>query len=417
MRFTRTAILLLLVPALLYGQTRVLSHHMGLEPATPLKFELPAGRQEVSIPFRTVNHHLLIPVTVDGQGPFQVILDTGMPIEQLMLYDNPRVASLGLSYLENVQAMVVGAGGSGKGSMARIAEGARLAIGDLKILDARISVLPTPAGFGAYHDGVIGAALFRHFAVSIDNDRSLLTLGPSEAFHPPDGAAVTPLIMEHGVPFLDAKAGIGDGGATPVRLVVDLGASHAVSLNESKQTGIRRPERSIATAIGRGVSGQLTGRVGRIRSLEIGGVTLSNVVATFPDREHSSPRGMDSRDGNLGNGVLGRFNVTFDYAGKRMVLVPSRRFSEPFEWNMSGIQADPTEEGSMEVRQVLASSPASEAHVRVGDRVVKIDGESVSEANYYPLWERMKEEGRTVVLELRRKEKLLEVSLKLRRLV
>jgi hypothetical protein len=416
MRFNRIAILLLLVPGLLHGQSRVL-HPMALEPATPLKFELPAGRQEVSIPFQTVNHHLLVPVTVNGRGPFQVILDTGMPIEQLMLYDNPRVASLGLSYLENVQAMVVGAGGTGKGSMARIAEGARLAVGDLKILDARITVLPTPAGFGAYHDGVIGAALFRNFTVSIDNDRSMLTLSRSEAYHPPDGAAVIPLVLEHGMPFLDAKARIGDGSATPVRLVVDLGASHAVSLNESRQTGIRRPERSIATAIGRGVSGQLTGRVGRIRSLEMGGVTLSNVLATFPDREHYSPRGMDSRDGNLGNGVLGRFNVTFDYADKRMVLVPSRRVSEPFEWNMSGIQADPTEEGIMEVRQVLASSPASEAHVRVGVRVVKIDGESVSEANYYPLWERMKEEGRTVVLELRRGEKLLEVSLKLRRLV
>ena len=126
---------------------------------------------------------------------------------------------------------------------------------------------------------------------------------------------------------------------------------------------------------------------------------------------------MDSRDGNLGNGVLGRFNVTFDYAGKRMVLVPSRRFTEPVEWNMSGIQADPTEEGLMEVRQVLASSPASEAHVRAGDRAVKIDGESVSEANYYPPWERMKDEGRTVILSLRRGEKLLEVSLKLRLLV
>jgi aspartyl protease/PDZ domain-containing protein len=415
MRFTRIAIPLLLVPALLYGQHAV--RHMGLEPATPLRFELSGGREEVSIPFRTVNRHLLIPVMVHGKGPFQVILDTGMPIEELMLYDNPRVASLGLTYLENVQAMVVGAGGSGKGSMARIAEGAPLAIGDLQILDARITVLPTPPGFGAYHDGVIGAALFRHFAVSIDNDRSVLTLRRPEAYRPPEGAAVIPLIMEHGMQFLDAKVRIGDGDATPVRLVVDLGASHAVSLNESKQSGIRAPERSIATAIGRGVSGQVTGRVGRIRSLEIGGVTLTNVVATFPDREHHSPRGMDSRDGNLGSGVLGRFNVTFDYAGKRVVLKPSGRFAEPFEWNMSGIQADPTEEGSMEVRQVLARSPAAEAHVRVGDRVVKIDGESVSEANYYPLWERMKDEGRTVVLELRRGEKLLEVSLKLRRLV
>jgi hypothetical protein len=264
---------------------------------------------------------------------------------------------------------------------------------------------------------MIGAALFRHFAVSIDNDRSLLTLRRPEAYRPPEGAAVVPVTLDGGMPFIEARVRIGPGDPVPVHLVVDLGASHAVSLNEGKEGGIVAPARSLATTIGRGVSGEVTGRVGRIRSLEIGGLALAGVVATFPDETHHSPRGMDSRDGNLGNGALGRFNVTFNLAGKQMVLEPSRRFAEPFEWDMSGIQAEPTGKGTVLVRRVLEGSPAATAGIRVDDRIVRIAGEEVTERSYFSLRDRLKKAGETVSLELRRGGKTVKASVTLRRLV
>ena len=115
---------------------------------------------------------------------------------------------------------------------------------------------------------VIGAALFRHFAVSIDNDRSVLTLRRPEAYRPPEGAAVVPFTVDDGMPFVEARVRTGEGDPVPIRLVVDLGASHTVSLNVKAASGLRAPERTIASVIGRGVSGEVRGRVGRIRSLE-----------------------------------------------------------------------------------------------------------------------------------------------------
>lgn len=417
MRLARVAALLLVLPSLVTAQQKVVRQRMEGGPPSTLRFELPEGAEEVSIPFRTVNNHVILPVTVNGEGPFEIILDTGMPMEELMLHGGARVEALHLPYLDNVQVMVSGAGGQGEGTPARMAAGLTLGLGGLRILDARATVVPMPPGFGAYHEGVIGAALFRHFAVSIDNDRGILTLRRPEAYHPPEEAAVVPFTMDDGMPFVEARVRAGDGDAVPVRLVVDLGASHAVSLNEKATGGVRAPERTIATTIGRGVSGELTGRVGRIRSLEIGGLALADVVATFPDGEHHSPRGMDSRDGNLGNGALGRFNVTFDYAAKRMVLEPSRRIADPFEWDMSGLQAEPAADGTVRVRRVLPGSPAAEAGIRADDRVIRIGGDEVTPSSYFTLRERLKKDGDTVTIELRRGDKAIEASLKLRRLV
>jgi len=408
---------LLVVPSLLFGSPHDALLHPGSASPPALRFEPAVDAEGISIPFQTVNRHIILSATVNGEGPFPIILDTGMPMEGLILYDSERVKALNLSYLDNTQARVSGAGGKGKGMSARIAPGITVGIGGLRIYEERATVVTMPPEFAGYHVGIIGAALFRHFAVSIDNDRGILTLRKPEAYQPPEGAKSVPLIFEHGSPFVDAKVRIGSGGWAPARLVVDLGASHPVSLNESKEGGIRVPGHSIASGIGRGVSGEILGRVGRIRALEIGGWTLSEVIATFPDKEFHSPRGMDSRDGNLGNGVLGRFNVTFDYQGKRMVLEPARGFSEPFEWDMSGIQAEPTAQGAIRVRRVLAGSPAAKADIQEGDRIVSLGGQAVNETTFFSLKEQLKQNGETVVLELERDDRTIVASLKLRRLV
>lgn len=408
---------LLVVLSLLLGSPHDAALHPGGASSPGLRFEPVVDAEGISIPFQSINHHIILSMTVNGGGPFQIILDTGMPTEDVMLYDSERVKVLNLSYLDNAQVRISGAGGKGKGISARIAPGITLGIGGLRILGERATVLTMPPGFAGYHEGVIGAALFRHFAVSIDNDRGILTLRKPEAYRPPEGAKSVPLIFEHGRAFVDANVRIGSDGAVPARLVVDLGASHPVSLNESKQGGIRVPGHSIASGIGRGVSGEILGRVGRIRGLEIGGWTLSEVIATFPDKEFHSPHGMDSRDGNLGNGVLSRFNVTFDYEGNRMILEPARGFSEPFEWDMSGIQAEPTAGGAIRVRRVLAGSPAAKADIQEGDRIVKIGEKEVNEATFFSLKERLKQNGETVVVELERDDKPIVASLKLRRLV
>ena len=418
---TASLMMLAVLPSLAAAQQpeqRIVRHQAaGHDMFAGERFELPEGADAVSVPFRNVNQHILLPVMVNGKGPFDVVLDTGMPIGGVILHDSERVEGLDLSYMDGVQVKVGGAGGKGEAHSARLATNVGLRIGDLAILDARATVVPMPGGFGTYFDGIIGAGLFQNFVVTIDNDRGVLTLSRPESYKPPEGVVAVPITLDGGMPFVEARVQIGDAPAVPVQLVVDIGATHAVSLNEGDDPKIAAPANAIATMIGRGASGEVTGHIGRIRSLEVGGFALPDVVATFPDAAHHWARGMDSRNGNLGNGALSRFNVTFDYAGKRMLLARGKRASEPFEWDMSGMQGEPTGEGTVRVRRVLPGSPAAEAGVEENDRIVRIAGEAVTGENYFTMRERLRKNGETVAVELLRGDKPVSVSIKLRRLV
>jgi membrane-associated protease RseP (regulator of RpoE activity) len=165
------------------------------------------------------------------------------------------------------------------------------------------------------------------------------------------------------------------------------------------------------------MSGAMSGRVGRIAGLELGGHRLANVVATFPDSAFESPRGLDQRNGNLGSGVLGRFNVTLDFGGSRIFLVPNRRFAEPFEWDMSGLVFDMGEGGKVTVAEVLTDSPAAAAGIRPGEELVAVDGAAVEPREMIRQRERFRQPGREMALTLRQNGRERVVKLKLRRLV
>jgi PDZ domain-containing protein/aspartyl protease len=409
------ALLMFCAPAI----PRLLEAAQGIPEHPPLagRIDLSAGAEGVAVPFKLVNHHLILPVRVNGQGPLRIVLDTGMPAEGLALHDTEKTQALHLTYASGAQVRVGGVGGSGKAHPTRVATGLSLEIGDLKLLDAGAILLPPIPGFASYSDGVIGAALFRHFAVTVDNDRGVVILRRPEAYRPPPEATVVPLVEGAPAPSVNARVRLGDSAPVPVKLAVDLGASHALSLNESRALGIGPPSRSIATIIGRGLGGPLTGKVGRIRALELGGIVLPEMVATFPDRKFLSQEGVKMADGNLGDGTLSRFNFTVDYTGKRLVLQPARNFAEPFEWDMSGMTAEVTDDGSVRVREVVPGSPAAEAGVRKDDRVVRIAGETVDSASYFDLREKLRHDGETVKVDLLRGKKPVGVSLKLRRLI
>jgi hypothetical protein len=325
----------------------------------------PQGRDSVSVPFENWGEHLIIPVSVNGRPPLQMVFDTGMPIPGVLLYEGALVDSMKLAF-GPMQVNVGGAGGGGS-MKARLAPGVTLGLGALSVSGSVAIVMPqTP--LSSLHDGIIGASLFNGLVVSMDHDQSVMTLTKREAFTPPKGATEVPLEVVGRHAYVRAGVAGADGKLTSVRLILDLGATHSVSLNLRANPGVRLPAGAFATRIGRGMSGVMTGSVGRIAGFELGGHRLTGVVATFPDSAFESPRGLDSGDGNLGGGLLGRFNVTLDYVGKRMYLVPNHRFGEPFDWDMTGVSFEIGDRGDIEVKEVLPGSPAASAGVKTASR-------------------------------------------------
>jgi membrane-associated protease RseP (regulator of RpoE activity) len=166
------------------------------------------------------------------------------------------------------------------------------------------------------------------------------------------------------------------------------------------------------------MSGVMTGQVGRIAGLELGGFRLPGVVATFPDSAFENPRGLDSRDGNLGSGFLGRFNITFDFPGSRMFLAKNRRFADPFEWDMSGVRFDLDEAGVLAATEVQVGSPAATGGIVPGDVLLAVDGVPADPRGLQRERARFREQGRVVTLRLRSKAGTeRDVKLTLRRLI
>lgn len=383
----------------------------------PGEYKWLSDEKRTEIPFELAKNHVIIPVTVQGR-PMKFVLDTGMPAHGAILFGGSNCDSVPLDYVGEAQV-----GGVGGGlTQARMAAGATIELGGLRLTQQMVIVMPPDRERGLAfedRDGAIGYALFSRFVVRLDFDRMVMKVEEPGEGAPPDSAEALPITFANNVPKAKCSVEMLDGTVVPLELVVDLGASHAVSLNTGAHPEMSIPEGAIEARLGRGVGGALDGRIGRVRSLTLAGRRLENVVASFRSKAHDGAPGLEAmeRDGNLGADALRRFNVTFDYGRKVMLLEPNSHFGEPFEFDMAGIEYSRTEEGSVVVERVVPDSPAQEAGLWVGDVVTKADGRDVSSMSLENLRLLLMRPGKQVSLSFVRDGKEKQVTLTLRRLL
>ena len=144
---------------------------------------------------------------------------------------------------------------------------------------------------------------------------------------------------------------------------------------------------------------------------------VRNVLATFPIKEHQDPGGKKMGDGNLGNGLLQRFNVAFDYVNERMLLTPNKGFDRPFEWDMSGLYVQPDADAALRVVDVIENSAAAQAGLAVGDVVTRVNGREVSAGDLPEIRLQLRQAGETVTITALRDGKAIDATLKLKRMV
>ena len=166
--------------------------HRGGMPRSEVEVLSKDGK--LSFPFDLINNHVIIPISVKG-SEFQVILDTGMPMDGLMLYGSEAVENLGLEY-GPVKARIGGAGSEGNFLEADVASGVTVSVDKLRIKKTTVIVAPPIPHFTSYHDGVIGASLFNNFVVEIDYDKERIHLFDPESYRPSGSATALPLTLK-----------------------------------------------------------------------------------------------------------------------------------------------------------------------------------------------------------------------------
>jgi C-terminal processing protease CtpA/Prc len=82
--------------------------------------------------------------------------------------------------------------------------------------------------------------------------------------------------------------------------------------------------------------------------------------------------------GDIGNGLLRRFVVTFDYQQKMMYLRPATDLSVPESFDRSGLELGASVKGSINF-EVMRGSPADLAGLKSGDALIAVDGRPVAQ--------------------------------------
>ncbi|WP_152981475.1 PDZ domain-containing protein [Hymenobacter sp. AT01-02] len=269
--------------------------------------------------------------------------------------------------------------------------------------------------------GLLGSAIFRSFAVEVQPEKEQLVFRHPTRYRRPRSKrwVSIPLEIENSKPYLTVPVVLSDSLTMPLKLVLDTGAGHALSLETTSSPRLRVPPTRLRTQLGRGLSGYINGYLGRVAALRLGRYQVPSLLTSFPDAADVALRTDVYRNGNLGFELLKRFVVIIDYPRNQLLLRPNGLFRDPFEHDMCGLDIMATGENYRRylLMKVQPHSPAEAAGLRPRDELLSINLLPASQLNLTQV-SRMfhSADGRTLLLLVRRENgELFTTTIRLKR--
>ncbi|HEY2344790.1 MAG TPA: aspartyl protease family protein [Xanthomonadaceae bacterium] len=320
-----------------------------------------------TIPFDLVNNHIYVDGKIDGK-PARFLVDTG-----------------GTNLLTPAAAKKFGLVGEGKLAGRGVGdEAVDLSLAHAKQVRVGNAVLAKPVFYvidlgdlpkveGVQADGLVGYEMFRRFGVEIDYANHRLVMSDPAKFVPPAGATAIPFQLDERIPIV---TGTLDG--LPMRISVDTGSRSSLTLHAPFVRDNHLVEKYHAApeaVMGWGVGGASRARPARFGTLTLGAIRIDGVAGDMYLGDKGSFTD-PNLTGNLGGGVLKRFDVGFDYAKKIMYLKPNADAGKPDDFDRSGLWLL-GDGDAFKVVDVAADSAALKAGMRLNDRILAIGGEAV----------------------------------------
>lgn len=324
---------------------------------------MPTFAQPRRIPFEHARGKIFAPVMVNGV-PVQAVLDSGSAFYGL---DAAFAAKAGVR-ADGRRATVRGVQNTLRGRYGAVAS---IEVGEQRIADARAMVIDyssLSSTVGRPVEMALGGDFFRRFVVDLDFADHSLALHDRARFVPPADIAPTPLTPKVGV----MTAPVVFPGGVTLWAIVDTGSDSPliVSPAPADRLGLFRG-RSSTAPLG-GIGGGAVARISTAPRVIVGGVAFDDVPV------QGVPRSLGA-DANLGLGLLGRFHLWLDFAGRRMWMRPGGE-TTPFRRDLLGFYGE-VEGGHIRVTHVAPGSPAAEAGFRPGEIVTAINGLPAPSAN------------------------------------
>jgi len=341
-----------------------------------LGFRILGNKKKVTIPFENHNNLIVIPVIVNDAIPLKFVVDTGVrtailtdPIfsDILNIPFTRKISIMGADGLTTIDAFVAN-------NISFRMPGIRGQGQALLVLKEDYLLLSKTLGADVH--GIMGYELFSRFVITINYDKNILTLHEPSEFRPPRSSKKIPIEIIDTKPYIKTFITLEDGVTIDAKLMMDTGASHSLLLNLSSDERLNLPQNVVAANLGRGLGGDIDGYLGRINGLTLGMYKFKDIIVSFPEGStYNTYLERTGRLGTLGGGIIGRFNITFDYFNEMIYLRKNRQFYEKFEYNMSGLDviAEGPSFSKFVINGVAKNSNAEKAGILPGDIIKMIN--------------------------------------------
>jgi outer membrane lipoprotein-sorting protein len=388
-----------------------LSDTLFLKPREEGKdYRFTSSEASTRIPFELVSNHIYIKVKINDSPSLNFILDTGAGANCL---DLSKARELGIKTIGKVEAK--GVGGSADASFLQVDS---IVVGDLILMDqklASIQLSPLQVYDGMPIDGILGYDFFNRFTVGIDYQNQMLTIWEPDSFTYSGPGEKIPITIEGNTPQVSGKI----DGEYEGTFRVDTGSRSSLDLHSPfvrEHELLKKYPKYLNAPSGFGVGGASKGVIARIKSFQIGDFTIDSPVCGFSLAEEGAFATTKSA-GNIGGGILKRFNVIFDYGRNQMILEKNKNFDEPDEYSMSGLLL--MKEGEdIKVYDVIKNSPAEKAGIKAGDQILAIDHQPAGNYSLQQIRDLLnQEEGSKITLKLKSADETKEVNLILKGLI
>lgn len=382
------------------------------------EFAFSGKRQRDAISFTSVRNLIIVPVYINDKGPFDFILDTG--VGPMIITDTSLLNTLNLQDLRPIKI-----NGLGEGSEIEAFLSAEVSA---KLGKATINNIPTAIlredifGLSSYVGtriyGLLGYHFFNSFTVELKYSSKRLLFNLPGTKKKIKGVRI-PLRIINSKPYVDIDIETNETGKITASMVVDNGASHAISMETYLGKPFPAPANAISANLGVGLSGPISGSIGRTPAVQLGSFTMTNVLTSFPVyNDVAAKTYLQNRNGNLGADILSRFNIIFDYAGLAMYIRKNHHYKRPFEHDMSGIELfmEESDKKRFFIGRIEPNSPADDAGLMAEDEILTINFVKTSRMSLNDITRIFRsEDGRPVFITVFRQGSILTRLIKLKK--
>jgi hypothetical protein len=223
--------------------------------------------------------------------------------------------------------------------------------------------------YGEKVDGVIGYSFFKRYIIKMNFDSLFIDVfSPGKMKYPSKGHLLRPAFTSLPIQYLQIK----DRKRFEHNFYFDTGAGLCFLMSDQYATdsAVLLKKRKPLLTQAEGMAGRLQMRLTVIKELKLGPYHFRN-VPTYLYKDDFNVTSYPFAGGLIGNELLRRFNMIFNYGQREIHLLPNSHFNDVFDYAYTGLGIYYID-GKIMVEDVIAGSPAEKAGFKTGDEIFSV---------------------------------------------